>query len=357
MRWPVAVHSRSGRRSFGLAPGMAGAPLETMTDANPTEVPEEMDRPQTTAARLPVDEAVEITERIIGNIEEVIVGKRDSIEHLLTAVLANGHVLVEDVPGVGKTVLARSVACSVDCNFTRVQFTPDLLPSDVTGVNVYNQKTREFEFQPGPIFGNIVLGDEINRAPPKTQSAFLEAMEEGQVTVDGETHQVPDPFVIVATQNTVEPNRTYELPMAQVDRFAKKLSLGYPTEAEESMILDRIVGDHPIDSLTPVASTEELLKAQATAATIGVTQPIRDYATRLTRYTREHAQLGASPRGTISLLRTSQARALLDGREYVIPDDVQREAQAVLAHRVRSDGTTGDGESIVTSALDNVPVE
>ncbi len=328
-----------------------------MTDANTTEVPDEAERPETTAERLPVDEAVETAERILDNVQDVIVGKRDSVEHLLTAVLADGHVLVEDVPGVGKTMLARAVARSVDCEFSRVQFTPDLLPSDVTGVNVYNKKTREFEFQPGPIFGNIVLGDEINRAPPKTQSAFLEAMEESQVTVDGDTHQVPDPFVIVATQNTVEPNRTYELPMAQVDRFTKKLSLGYPDAADESAMLDRVVGDHPIESLEPVASVEELLQAQATAATIGVTQPIREYATRLTRYTRDHAQLGASPRGTIALLRSAQARALLDGREYVIPDDVQREARTVLAHRVRSEGTAGDGASIVADALDNVPVE
>ena len=306
---------------------------------------------------MPVDEAVDIVERIVDNVQDVIVGKRETVEHLLTAVLADGHVLVEDVPGVGKTMLARSIALSVDCEFSRVQFTPDLLPSDVTGVNVYNKKTREFEFQPGPIFGNIVLGDEINRAPPKTQSAFLEAMEESQVTVDGDTHDVPEPFVIVATQNTVEPNRTYELPMAQVDRFTKKLSLGYPEESDEAAMLDRVVGDHPIESLDPVATTEDLLQAQATAATIGVTEPIRDYATRLTRYTRDHAQLGASPRGTIALLRSSQARALLDRREYVIPDDVQREAPTVLSHRVRSEGTAGDGRSIVSDALDNVPVE
>jgi MoxR-like ATPase len=328
-----------------------------MTDANTTDVPES-ERPETTAERLPVEEAADVVDRIVENVEAVIVGHEDSVEHLLTGVLADGHVLIEDVPGVGKTMLARAVAKSVDCTFTRVQFTPDLLPSDVTGVNVFNQKTREFEFQPGPLFGNIVLGDEINRAPPKTQSALLEAMEEGQVTVDGETHAVPDPFVVVATQNTVEPNRTYELPMAQLDRFTKKLTLGYPSENEESDLLAQVTGDHPIEQLEPVATTEELSMAQATAATVAVTEPIRDYATRLTRYTRDHAQLGVSPRGTIALLRAAQARALLAGREYVIPDDVQTEAPTVLGHRVHVDGATaGEGAAVVEEALRNVPVE
>jgi len=329
-----------------------------MTDANTTDASDETERPETTAERLPVEDAVDVAGRIVDNVEQVIIGQSDSIEQLMVSVLADGHVLIEDVPGVGKTMLARSVARSVDCKFTRVQFTPDLLPSDVTGVNVYNQKSREFQFQPGPIFGNIVLGDEINRAPPKTQSAFLEAMEERQVTVDGETHDVPEPFVVVATQNTVEPNRTYELPMAQIDRFMKKLSLGYPSEADESDLLARVVGDHPIESLDPVASVEELLRAQATAATIGVTEPIRDYATRLAGYTREHAQLGVSPRGTIALLRAAQARALVEGREYVIPDDVQTEARSVLSHRIRVDSSTdAGGEPIVEEALSNVPVE
>ncbi|MEF8773211.1 MAG: MoxR family ATPase [Halobacteriales archaeon] len=328
-----------------------------MTDANTTDAAGS-ERPRTTAEKLPVEDAVDIANRIVDNVEEVIVGHHDSIEHLLTAVLADGHVLIEDVPGVGKTMLARAVARSVDCTFTRVQFTPDLLPSDVTGVNVFNQKTREFEFQPGPLFGNIVLGDEINRAPPKTQSALLEAMEENQVTVDGETHDVPDPFVVVATQNTVEPNRTYELPMAELDRFMKKLTLGYPDENEESELLASVAGDHPIDGLAPVASTEELSKAQATAATIAVTDPIREYATRLTRFTRDHAQLGVSPRGTIALLGAAQARALLEGREYVIPDDVQTEASAVLGHRIQVEGaSTDEGRTVVQRALETVAVE
>jgi len=330
-----------------------------MTDANTSDATEEAERPETSAEKLTVDEAADISRRIIDNVEDVIVGKRETIEHLLTAILGRGHILIEDVPGVGKTMMARSVARSVESEFTRVQFTPDLLPADVTGVNVFNQKTREFEFQPGPIFGNIVLGDEINRAPPKTQSAFLEAMEEEQVTVDGETHRVPQPFIVIATQNTVEPNRTYELPMAQVDRFMKKLTLGYPEADEEAALLDRVSGDHPIEAIQSVATTDELLAAQATATTIGVTEPIRDYATRLARFTREHAQLGVSPRGTIALLRAAQARAILEDREYVIPDDVQREAPAVLSHRVRleSSSTARTGETVVQDALEQVHAE
>jgi MoxR-like ATPase len=330
-----------------------------MTDANTSDTTEESERPETTAGKLPVDEAADVSRRIVDNVEDVIIGKRETIEHLLTSILADGHVLIEDVPGVGKTMMARSVARSVESEFTRVQFTPDLLPADVTGVNVFNQKTREFEFQPGPIFGNIVLGDEINRAPPKTQSAFLEAMEEGQVTVDGESHHVPEPFIVIATQNTVEPNRTYELPMAQVDRFTKKLTLGYPEPDEETALLNRVSGDHPIDAVDAVASTEELLAAQATAKTIGVTEPIRDYATRLAGFTREHAQLGVSPRGSIALLQAAQARAILEDREYVIPDDVQTEAIAVLSHRVRLESASAGrtGETVVQDALEQVPVE
>jgi len=328
-----------------------------MTDANTPDVAES-DRPETSADRLPVEDAADVANRIVDNVEDVIIGQHDGIEHLLTALLADGHVLIEDVPGVGKTMLARSLARSVDVEFTRVQFTPDLLPSDVTGVNVFNQKTREFEFQPGPLFGNIVLGDEINRAPPKTQSALLEAMEERQVTVDGDTHHVPEPFTVVATQNDVEPNRTYELPQAQLDRFMKKLDLGYPDREEESELLDRVAGDHPIRELQPVATGEELLAAQATVKTVALTEPIREYVTRLAGYTRDHAQLGVSPRGSIALLEAAQARALLSGREYVIPDDVQSEAPTVLGHRVRVEGSAaGSGADVVEDALRTVPVE
>jgi MoxR-like ATPase len=294
---------------------------------------------------------------VIENVERVIVGHHGAVEHLLCAFLGRGHVLLEDVPGVGKTMLARSVARSFECDFTRVQFTPDLLPTDITGVNVYNQQTGEFEFQPGPIFGNVVLGDEINRAPPKTQSALLEAMEEEQVTVDGESYAVPKPFTVVATQNSVERDRTYDLPAAELDRFMLQLSLGYPEEAEEADLLGRVVGDHPIEALEPVATTEDLLAARRATAEVTVERPLREYVTRLARYTREHAQLGVSPRGAISLLRAAQARAVLDGRDYAVPDDVQDQAEVVLAHRIRRSAGEGTGAELVAEALDTVPVE
>jgi MoxR-like ATPase len=248
------------------------------------------------------------------------------------------------------------VARSFDGTFKRVQFTPDLLPSDVTGVNVYNQKSGEFDFRPGPIFGNVVLGDEINRAPPKTQSALLEAMEEEQVTVDGTTRELPQPFTVIATQNTVESDRAYDLPMAEVDRFMKKLRLGYPDEAEETEMLGRVVGNHPIEELSPVATLGELTAARETTAAVTVAEQVRTYATRLARYTRDHASLGVSPRGTLNLLRAAQARALLDGRGYVIPDDIQYEARAVLTHRVRTttDQTASD---VVEDALAAVEPE
>ncbi|MFD1685478.1 AAA family ATPase [Halobellus litoreus] len=324
-----------------------------MTDAD--AVPDSEPK-ATSVAPLDVEEATELTTRIVDNVERVIVGHRDAIEHILVTLFARGNLLLEDVPGVGKTMLARAVATSLDCSFNRVQFTPDLLPSDVTGVSVFNEKTRDFEFQPGPVFANVVLGDEINRAPPKTQAALLEVMAEQQVTVDGHTHPVPDPFTVIATQNDVEPGRTYELPVAEVDRFTKKIRLGYPTEAEETELLGRVVGTHPIESLDAVASVEDVRRARGTVADVTVREPVRAYVSRLAGYTRKHARLGVSPRGAIALVRASQARAVFEGREHVLPDDVQTEAKTVLSHRIRTD-TEIDGEEIVEQALEDVAVE
>ncbi|MFO8114709.1 MAG: AAA family ATPase [Halorubrum sp.] len=302
------------------------------------------------------DGVAALAERIVDNVEAVIVGKRAAVEHVVITILARGHLLVEDVPGVGKTTLAKAVSRSIDGSFKRVQFTPDLLPADVTGVNVFNQRTDEFEFQPGPVFANVVLGDEINRAPPKTQSALLEAMEEGQVTTDGETRSLPDPFCVIATQNDVEPGQTYELPVAEIDRFTKKIRLGYPAAHEEAEILGRMAGDHPVDDVTPVASIEEVRRARTAVAAVDAAEPVRTYIARLATYTRRNARLGVSPRGSLALLRAAQARAALDGRGYVIPDDVQTEAPTVLAHRIRADSGT-DGSAVVEDALDRTNVE
>ena len=308
-----------------------------------------------------VSEAAGVSASIVENVSRVIVGKDDEIEEVLVTVLAGGHLLLEDVPGVGKTMLTRSIARSVDCEFSRIQFTPDLLPTDVTGVNVYNQETGSFEFQPGPVFGNVVLGDEINRAPPKTQSALLEAMEESQVTVDGESHQMPDPFRMIATQNAVERDRTYELPAAQIDRFMKQLRLGYPESGDEAEVLRRAAGHHPIGELTPVTTGRDLLRARETVVGVTVEEPIREYVIDLVEYTRENAVLGVSPRGAIQLVRAAKARAVLDGREYVVPDDVKSEAMSVFGHRIRrgSDDRIGSeaSQAVAGAALDRVPVQ
>lgn len=298
----------------------------------------------------------DLATRISENVERVIVGHHDAIEDIIVALFARGHLLLEDVPGVGKTMLARAIATSIEGEFERIQFTPDLLPSDVTGVNVFNQQTSEFEFREGPVFGNVVLGDEINRAPPKTQAALLEVMEELQVTVDGVTRRVPDPFTVIATQNDVEPDRTYDLPLAELDRFMKKIHLGYPTEAEETELLGRVSGHHPIESLEPVASAGDVRDARERILDVTVSEPVRSYVSRLAADTRAGADLGVSPRGSIALVRAAQARAALDARNYVVPDDVQREVRSVWAHRIRTTDERA-GRDVVQRALDTVPVE
>ncbi len=275
-------------------------------------------------------------ERVVKNLETVIVGKRPAIELIVVGLLCQGHVLIEDVPGVGKTMLARSLARSLDCTFNRIQFTPDMLPSDVTGVSIYNQQKGQFEFRPGPIIGQIILADEINRATPKTQAALLEAMEERQVTVDGTTHKLPQPFMVVATQNPIEYEGTFPLPEAQLDRFLLRIQLGYPAMKDELQVMDDQQLQHPIETLQPVVQVDELLQTAQEIRKIYVSPAVRRYIVELTTRTRQSGEvyLGASPRGSLSLFRTGQARAALLGRDYVLPDDIKELAAPVLAHRI-----------------------
>ena len=278
----------------------------------------------------------EFAEKLIGNIEKVVVGKRGVIQLMTVAALCDGHVLIEDVPGVAKTMLVNSLAVSLGCKFTRIQCTPDLLPTDVTGVTVFSQKTSEFEFHPGPIFSQLVLADEINRATPRTQSALLEAMAEQQVTVDGVTRPMSRPFMIVATQNPIEHEGTFPLPEAQLDRFIMKIAVGYPTLEQEAEILESQRDKHPIHSLESVSSADELTKMQDLIKRVHVHESVRDYILRIVDGTRKHPDLalGASPRGSLNLFRASQAFAALDARDYVIPDDVKMLAPALLSHRL-----------------------
>ncbi|MBE7535176.1 MAG: MoxR family ATPase [Anaerolineales bacterium] len=275
-------------------------------------------------------------EKLLGNLEKVIMGKRQALELATIGLLSQGHLLIEDVPGVGKTMLARSFAKSLDCTFNRIQFTPDMLPSDVTGVSIFNQQKREFEFRAGPIMGQIVLADEINRATPKTQAALLEAMEERQITVDGITHPLPKPFMALATQNPIEYEGTFPLPEAQLDRFLLRLRMGYPSPPEEVNILSRQQLKHPIETLTPVITVKELLKAITEVRAVFVSLIAQKYIVDLVGRTRRSADvyLGASPRGSLALFRASQARAALQGRDYVLPDDIKALAVAVLGHRI-----------------------
>jgi MoxR-like ATPase len=275
-------------------------------------------------------------ERVAANVERVIVGKHNEVRMALVSLLCEGHILIEDVPGVGKTMLAKALARSIGSSFRRIQFTPDLLPSDVTGLSIYNQKTQEFEFRPGPIMAQVVLADEINRATPKTQSALLECMEERQATIDGVSYNMPTPFLVIATQNPIEYEGTFALPEAQLDRFMLRLRMGYPKAMEEIVILDEQKRLHPIEEIHQVLDVNELRQMQAAIKEVYVDQAVAEYIVRLVTATREHPDvyLGASPRGSINLYRGAQAYAALEGRDYVIPDDVKALAVGVLAHRL-----------------------
>jgi MoxR-like ATPase len=283
-----------------------------------------------------LDDLVRSAHRVATAVESVIEGKAEAVRLALTVLLAEGHVLIEDVPGVGKTMLAKALARSTDCSVRRIQFTPDLLPSDITGVSAFNQERREFEFKPGPVFANIVVGDEINRASPKTQSALLECMEERQVTVDGTTYPLAPPFMVIATQNPIEMEGTYPLPEAQRDRFTARISMGYPSAESELAMLDAHGSSSPLEALEPVAQAEDMRELIAAVRKVHVADALKQYVIKLVTATRStpELRLGASPRATLHLLRASRARAALDGRDFVIPDDVQALALPVLAHRL-----------------------
>ena len=309
-----------------------------------------------------LERARETASRIVENSKEVIIGKDSAIELAVITLISRGHALIEDVPGVGKTMLARSIARSAGCTFKRIQFTPDLLPTDVTGVSIYNQKTGDFEFKEGPILAQFVLTDEINRATPKTQSALLEAMEERQVTVEGITHPVPLPFMVLATQNPVEYEGTFPLPEAQLDRFLLRITLGYPGAEEELTIVDRQQLEHPIDSLGPVASPEQIIELQETARQVYVDDLIKRYVISIIDRTRDHSDiaLGSSPRGTLALVRGAQAMALIRGRDYALPDDIKELAASAIGHRIIISAAARmrgiEGRDVVQDILDEIPV-
>ncbi len=304
----------------------------------------------------------DVTNQLLENVEKVIVGKTDAVRLTITGLLCQGHILIEDVPGTGKTMLAKSIARSIGGTFNRIQFTPDMLPSDVTGVSIFNQKTNEFEYRQGPIVAQIVLTDEINRATPKTQAALLEAMEEHQVTVDGKTHPLPEPFLVLATQNPIEYEGTFPLPEAQMDRFLLRISLGYPSKNYEVQMLTDQQLHHPIEDLEQVIDIADLLKVQDAVRSVTVTDEIKRYIVDLVETTRAHGEiyLGASPRGSLALFRTSQARAAILGREYVLPDDVKALAVPALAHRLIVGSAARirevDAVDVIEEVLEKVPV-
>jgi MoxR-like ATPase len=308
------------------------------------------------------DSVRSLSERVLQNVERVMIGKRTEVQFVLVALLCRGHVLIEDVPGVGKTVLAKAVARSIGSSFKRIQFTPDLLPSDVTGVSVFNQQTARFEFRPGPVVAQIVLADEINRATPKTQSALLEAMEEGQVTVDGVTHALPRPFIVLATQNPIEYEGTFSLPEAQLDRFLIRVSLGYPEHQDEIEILNRQHSQHPLGELTQVIDVPQLIAAQEAVKQVHVDASIKEYIVSIVEASRNHPDvyLGAGPRGSLALYNSTRARAAMMGRDAVIPDDVKALAEATLAHRLIVNPAARmkhvDGRVVIRHILNEVPV-
>jgi len=309
-----------------------------------------------------ITKAQKLAEKIIQNVEKVMVGKTEAVRLAVIVLISQGHLLIEDAPGVGKTMLARSLAKSINCSFKRIQFTPDMLPGDITGVSIYNQKISDFEFRPGPIMAQVLLADEINRATPKVQSALLEAMGESQITVDGVTRQMPSPFHVLATQNPIEYEGTFPLPEAQLDRFLLRINIGYPTPSEEITIVNSQQYIHPIEEINHVVDASDVLMLQETVKTIFVDDLVKQYIVALVETTRQHPSifLGSSPRGSLALFRTAQARALLEGRDFVLPDDVKALAKPALAHRslLSSAGQSPgrDSRALIAEILETVPV-